>query len=130
MTLARGVGGRPHLPSTTEALVKPGWEASGPARQKPSAGQVGRESPGLGHGRRPGCRGARGIGRDFGVSESLHQSFGNQAPTKVQCAECHWLGLSSELIGRLADDTLCCPICATPFARYPQKVEHLWSDPY
>jgi hypothetical protein len=54
--------------------------------------------------------------------------FGNQSPTKVQCAECHWLGLSRDLVLRI--DVLCCPVCGTPFARYPQRVEHLWSDPY
>ena len=68
-------------------------------------------------------------------------SFGNQAPTKVQCAECHWLGISSELVhheftehymGRTVKfgPVLECPVCRTPFARYPQRIEHLWSDPY
>jgi len=56
-------------------------------------------------------------------------SFGNQAPTKVQCAECHWVGLSSDLREHFFD-ALVCPVCDTPFARYPQRVEHLWSDPY
>jgi hypothetical protein len=55
-------------------------------------------------------------------------SFGNQAPQKVQCATCHWLGTAADLVGR--ENKLCCPICNTPFARYPQRVEHLWSDPY
>ena len=57
-----------------------------------------------------------------------------QTPTKVQCAECHWQGLSSDLrphgspAGLLG--MLMCPICNAPFARYPQRAEHLWSDPY
>ena len=55
-------------------------------------------------------------------------SFGNQAPMKVQCATYHWLGTAADLVER--DEKLCCPICNTPFARYPQRVEHLWSDPY
>lgn len=58
----------------------------------------------------------------------------NAAPAKVQCAECRWLGLSSDLkqhgspAGLLG--LLSCPICNSPFARYPQRAEHLWSDPY
>jgi hypothetical protein len=58
----------------------------------------------------------------------------NVAPTKVQCADCHWLGLSSGLeisVRRgLTDSTLVCPICRAPFGRYPQRPEHHWSDPY
>jgi len=61
-------------------------------------------------------------------------SFGNQAPMKVQCAECHWQGSAADLVrvDRVPElgPVLCCPICRTPFARYPQRVEHLWSDPY
>lgn len=57
----------------------------------------------------------------------------NASPAKVQCAECHWLGLSSELIlhgGFEPESQLLCPVCKSPFARYPQRAEHLWSDPY
>lgn len=63
-------------------------------------------------------------------------SFGNQSPMKVQCAECHWQGLATELLREdpvgLDEGTsvMVCPICRTPFARYPQRIEHLWSDPY
>ncbi len=60
-------------------------------------------------------------------------SFGNQAPMKVQCAECHWLGSAADLVTRgtpFDEDKLRCPVCLSPFARYPQRVEHLWSDPY
>ena len=67
---------------------------------------------------------------DSGTDMNEPTSFGNQAPTKVQCAECHWQGLSSELIALLGDSILRCPVCHVPFARYPQKAEHLWSDPY
>ena len=55
-------------------------------------------------------------------------SFGNQSPNKVQCAECHWQGLATELV--LCGESLACPVCRTPFSRYPQRAEHLWSDPY
>jgi hypothetical protein len=57
----------------------------------------------------------------------------NAAPAKVQCAECHWQGLSSDLVVRddaLLIQMLACPLCGSPFARYPQRAEHLWSDPY
>ena len=54
----------------------------------------------------------------------------NASPAKVQCAECHWLGLSTDLERQWGEDGLCCPICRNPFARYPQRAEHLWSDPY
>lgn len=61
-------------------------------------------------------------------------SFGNQAPMKIQCAECHWMGLASELIGAPfpseESTVLCCPVCLTKFSKYPQRIEHLWSDPY
>jgi NAD-dependent SIR2 family protein deacetylase len=61
-------------------------------------------------------------------------SFGNQAPMKLQCAECHWQGLASDLKRlndpRRGDEVLACPVCRSPFARYPQRIEHLWSDPY
>jgi hypothetical protein len=67
-------------------------------------------------------------------SDMNETTLNNQAPTKVQCAECHWTGLSSELeiaVRRgLTDSVLACPVCWTAFARYPQKAEHLWSDPY
>jgi hypothetical protein len=49
--------------------------------------------------------------------------------TEEQRAACHWVGLSTDLTPR-ADETLACPICNAPFARYPQRAEHLWSDPY
>jgi NAD-dependent SIR2 family protein deacetylase len=60
----------------------------------------------------------------------IYRLFG--APTKVQCAECHWVGLSSHLFQRCphGEALLVCPVCESPFARYPQKAEHLWSDPY
>lgn len=65
-------------------------------------------------------------------SDMNETTLNNQAPTKVQCAECHWTGLSSHLFQRCphGEALLVCPVCESPFARYPQKAEHLWSDPY
>lgn len=54
----------------------------------------------------------------------------NAAPAKVQCAECHWMGSTNDLVLIWQPDSIGCPICKTPFARYPQRAEHLWSDPY
>jgi hypothetical protein len=73
------------------------------------------------------------MGRDIldcGMDMNQPTSFDNQSPTKVQCAECHWVGISSQLVGIAEDNTLRCPICFAPFARYPLRAEHLWSDPY
>jgi hypothetical protein len=62
------------------------------------------------------------------VTDDKLMSFSNQTPTEVQCAGCHWQGLSSDLV--LRGDDLGCPVCGTPFTCYPQRAEHLWSDPY